>query len=116
MFHRVNRPNLGLVKSAAHPHDRMEERTPFHRSHVDFLQRAVDTLALTGEAYHLPLRDKSGNVVGYAQFKRVPNRSTPVLATVLDPTMKPGGENVEARLLWSGQKKKGGLRPHESHR
>lgn len=78
----------------------MEERTPFHRSHADHLQLAVDTLKLTGEAYHLPLRGQDGEVVGYAQFKRVPDRKTPVLATVLGPKMKPRGENVELKLKW----------------
>jgi hypothetical protein len=69
------------------------------------LQLAVDTLKLTGEAYHLPLRDQSGKVVGFAQFKRVPDRKTPVLATVLGPKMKPRGVDVEPKLVWAGQKK-----------
>lgn len=103
MFHPVNRPSLGglcTVKLAFHAHDRMEERTPFHRSHADHIQLAVDTLKLKGEAYHLPLRDKDGKVLGYAQFKRVPDRDTPVLSTVLGPKMKPRGENVEPKLRW----------------
>jgi hypothetical protein len=37
-------------------HDRMEERTPFHKSYVNRLQLAVDTLNLKGNQYHLPLR------------------------------------------------------------
>ena len=80
MIHSVNRPSLGglcSVKLAFHAHDRMEERTPFHRSYTNQLQLAVDTLKLTGEAYHLPLRDNAGKVVGYAQFKRVPDRKSP---------------------------------------
>lgn len=108
MIHSVNRPSLGglcSVKLAFHAHDRMEERTPFHRSHADHLQLAVDTLKLTGEAYHLPLRDNAGKVVGYAQFKRVPDRKSPVLATVLGPSMRPRGENVEGMLRPKGQKK-----------
>lgn len=108
MIHSVNRPGLGglcSVKLAFHAHDRMEERTPFHRSYTNQLQLAVDTLKLTGEAYHLPLRDQSGAVVGYAQFKRVPDRKTPVLATVLGPKMKPRGVDVEPKLVWAGQKK-----------
>jgi hypothetical protein len=86
------------VKRAWHAHDRMEERTPFHRSHVDYVQHAVDTLNLPGDAYHLPLRAKDGGVAGYAQFKRVPNRKGPVLATVLAPYMKPSGQNIESML------------------
>lgn len=86
------------VKQAWHAHDRMEERTPFHKTYVDQLQRAVDTLPLEGDHYHLPLRSKDGTVAGWAQFKRVPNRERPVLATVLGPQMKPGGQNIEAML------------------
>lgn len=89
------------VKMAFHAHDRMEERTPFHRSHVDVLQRAVDSMGLDPGSYHLPLRGKDGGVLGYAQFKGVPNRKTPVLATVLGPKMKPGGSNIEEMLKLS---------------
>lgn len=99
----MNRPTLGglcSVKLAFHAHDRMEERTPLHRSHADHLQLAVDSLKLTGEAYHVPLRGHDGAVIGYAQFKRVPNRANPVLATVLGPEMKPRGLNVEPLLKW----------------
>lgn len=90
------------VKTARHAHDRMEERTPFHRGYVDELQRTVDMIPLSGESYHLPLRDKDGQVAGYAQFKRVPNRKRPVLATVLAPHMNPGGVNIEAMLKQGG--------------
>lgn len=86
------------VKTAWHAHDRMKERTEFHHSYVDQLQRAVDTLPLTGNAYHLPLRSKDGSIAGYAQFKRVPNRERPVLATVLAPHMTPGGQNIEEMI------------------
>lgn len=86
------------VKQAFHAHDRMEERTPFHKSYVNQLQLAVDTLNLKGNQYHLPLRAKDGTVAGYAQFKRVPNRKTPVLATVLGPQMTPGGHNIESMM------------------
>ena len=89
------------VKLARHAHDRMEERTPLHSSHVDLIQRAVDTLGLPKGSYHLPLRDKGGSVIGYAQFKGVENRKAPVLATVLGPKMKPGGENIENRIKLS---------------
>ena len=90
------------VKQAWHAHDRMEERTPFHKSYVDQLQRAVDTLPLEGDHYHLPLRAKDGTVAGWAQFKRVPNRERPVLATVLAPHMRPGGQNIETLLKQGG--------------
>ena len=86
------------VKQAWHAHDRMEERTPFHRSYVDQLQLAADMLPLEGSHYHLPLRAKDGTVAGWAQFKRVPNRKKPVLATVLAPHMRPGGQNIEEML------------------
>lgn len=85
---------LHAVKSAAHAHDRMEERTPFPRAYVDKLQKTVDLLPLKGESYYIPLK-KDGLVHGYAQFKRVPNRNGPVLATVLAPHMTPSGENIE---------------------
>lgn len=89
------------VKYGAHAHDRMEERTPFHKSYVNQIQMAVDMLKLEGDQYHLPLRHQNGTVAGYAQFKRVPNRPHPVLATILGPTMRPGGQNVEAMMKFS---------------
>lgn len=95
---RLLSKHFHAVKLSAHAHDRMEERTPFHRSYVNQLQLAADMLPLNGEAYHLPLRAKDGTVAGYAQFKRVPNRNKPVLATVLAPHMTPGGENIESML------------------
>lgn len=85
-------------KTSAHAHDRIEERTEFHRSHVDLIQRAVDTLSLGPGTYHLPLRHQDGRVAGYAQFKSVPNRKSPVLATILGPQMRPGGENIERMI------------------
>lgn len=85
-------------KIGAHPHDRMSERTEFHPSHVDMIQRAVDTLGLPKGSYHLPLRKQDGSVAGYAQFKGVPNRKAPVLATILGPAMRPGGRDIEAML------------------
>jgi len=84
------------VKDAAHPHDRMEERTPFHRDGVDELQRVVDQIGLPPGVYHIPLRGKGGEVLGYAQFKGVPNRASPVLATILAPYMRPGGTDLSA--------------------
>lgn len=87
-----------LGKVAAHAHDRMRERTELHPGHVDLIQRAVDTLGLPKGAYHLPLRNRDGSVIGYAQFKGVPNRKAPVLATVLGPGMKPGGQDIEAMI------------------
>lgn len=88
------------VKGASHAHDRIEERTPLHKGNIEPLQRAVDFLGLSPGSYHLPLRGKDGQVLGYAQFKGVPNRKGPVLATVLAPHMKPGGTNLEA---WTKQ-------------
>jgi hypothetical protein len=44
-YSSVNRPGLGglcSVKLAFHAHDRMEERTPFHRSYTNQLQLAAD--------------------------------------------------------------------------
>jgi hypothetical protein len=40
-------------------------------------------------------------VIGYAQFKGVPNRRAPVLATILGPEMTPGGANIEDMLKLS---------------
>lgn len=89
------------VKTAWHAHDRMEERTPFHRSHVDHLQRSIDTLQLSPGVYHLPLRNKDGSIAGFAQFKPVPNRKYPVLATILGPEMTPGGVNLDLMLKFA---------------
>jgi hypothetical protein len=86
------------VKQAFHAHQRMAERTPFKKGYVDELQKAVDMLPLEGPQYHVPLRTKDGVVAGWAQFKRVPNRTRPVLATVLGPNMVPNGPNIEAML------------------
>lgn len=82
------------VKSAAHPHVRMVERTPFPASHVNKLQKAVDTLDLGPGHYYLPLR-KGKKLHGYAQFKSVPNQNKPVLTTVLGHWMSPQGQNIE---------------------
>lgn len=89
------------VKYGAHAHDRMEERTHFHKSYANQIQMAVDMLRLEGDHYHLPLRHQNGTIAGYAQFKRVPNRAHPVLATILGPQMKPGGQDVEAMMKFS---------------
>lgn len=89
---------IRLLKLAAHAHDRMKERTDLHPGHVDLIQRAVDTLGLGPGTYHLPLRAQAGHVIGYAQFKSVPNRKTPVLATVLGPEMTPGGTDIERMI------------------
>ncbi len=86
------------VKQAGHPHDRMEERTPFPRARVDELQKTVDIMGLQPGAYHLPLRDAHGQLKGFAQFKGVKGRKTPVLATVLGPEMRPGGKDIEHLL------------------
>ena len=90
-----------MTKTAAHPHDRMVERAGLPRSHVERLQRLVDTLALDPGTYHLPLR-RGDRLVGYAQFKSVPDRRSPVLATVLSPDMRPGGYDLEPVLQARG--------------
>lgn len=89
---------MRYTKHAAHPHDRIRERTPFHEGHIELVQRAVDTLALGEGTYHLPLRLGDGAVAGYAQFRSVPNRRYPVLTTVLGPTMTPSGANIEEMI------------------
>jgi hypothetical protein len=89
------------VKGASHAEDRIEERTPLPRSTIRPLQAAVDKMGLPPGTYHLPLRGKNGEVVGYAQFKAVPNRDRPVLATVLHKYMSPGGQNIE-RMMKTG--------------
>lgn len=86
------------VKHAAHPHDRIEERTQFHRESVELIQNAVDLMGLKPGSYHLPLRDKAGNVAGYAVFKGVPRRRNPVLATFYAKDMRPPGQDIEALL------------------
>jgi hypothetical protein len=87
-------PSVHAVKEAGHPHDRMAERTPFPGSHVNKLQKAVDLLDLGPGHYYLPLR-KDGDLHGYAQFKSVPRRQRPALATVLGHWMSPQGQNIE---------------------
>lgn len=91
-------PKPGELKTSAHAHERMVERTDFHPAHVDLIQRAVDTLSLGPGTYHLPLRSQDGAVQGFAQFKSVPNRRSPVLATILGPEMRPGGHNIESMI------------------
>jgi hypothetical protein len=76
----------------------MEERTPFHKSNVNKIQRAVDQMGLSPGNYHLPLRGKDGGILGYAAFKAVPGRKNPVFATVLAPHMSPKGQNLETAL------------------
>lgn len=88
----------GSLKLSGHAHERMEERTPFHKSHVELIQHAVNSMGLKPGVYHLPLRDKAGVVVGYAQFKGVKNKKGPVLATVLNNRMAPSGKNLEEML------------------
>ena len=91
------------VKGASHAEDRIEERTSLPRSTIRPLQAAVDKMALSPGSYHLPLRGKDGNVVGYAQFKAVPNRDRPVLATVLHKYMSPSGQNIESLMKTGSQ-------------
>jgi hypothetical protein len=91
------------VKGASHAEDRIEERTPLPRSTIRPLQAAVDKMGLPPGSYHLPLRDKDGKVVGYAQFKAVPRRDRPVLATVLGKYMSPSGQNIESMMKTSAQ-------------
>jgi hypothetical protein len=90
------------VKGAAHAHDRMEERTPFARSNVAPLQRAIDAMGLPPGRYHLPLRGRDGRVLGYAQFKSVPGRASPVLATVLGREMQPSGMDLGTFVKGAG--------------
>lgn len=86
------------VKGASHAEDRIEERTPLPRTVIRPLQATVDKMGLSPGSYHLPLRDQHGTVVGFAQFKAVPNRDRPVLATVLGRHMRPGGQNIESMM------------------
>lgn len=86
------------VKSSDHPAQRMDERTGFHPSNVRQVQRLVDMIGLSPGNYHLPLRDESGGVGGYAVFKGVKDRKTPVLATVYGKDMRPPGQDIESLL------------------
>jgi hypothetical protein len=86
------------VKRAAHPHERIEQRTSFHRDAVDQIQQAVDLMGLRPGSYHLPLRDRAGNVAGYAVFKGVKNRRSPVLSTVYAKDMRPPGTDIETMI------------------
>jgi len=98
MSHILKGASLYTVKQAWHAHDRMEERTSFHRDTVDDIQKAVDLMGLKPGSYHLPLRDKNGNIAGYAVFKGVPDRKTPVLSTVFHRYARPPGQDIEAML------------------
>ncbi len=89
------------VKISAHAHDRMEERTPFDRSKVDKIQQAVNVAGLKPGVYYLPLRSANGEIRGYAQFKEVKGRNSPVLATVLSAFMTPSGVSIETKLKLS---------------
>lgn len=89
-------------KIGAHQHERMVERTGFPAEHADKVQRAVDTLGLSKGVYHLPLRTSKGTLVGYAQFRSVPNRKSPVLVTVLGASMRPSGQNIESMIKLNG--------------
>ena len=101
--------NYFFRKESTHPEDRMTERTPFNKKYVDLLQKLVDTMQLTTiDEFHLPLRDHTDALQGYAQFKKVPNRKYPVLVTVLNKNMKPRGANLE-HMLKPGQNKLSGL-------
>ena len=91
-------PAVYTVKLAGHAHSRMEERTNFHRDEVNRIQTTVDLLGLKPGSYHLPLRDRAGNVAGYAVFKGVSNRRAPVLSTVYGKDMRPPGTDIEAML------------------
>lgn len=86
--------SLRRSKIALHAHDRMQERTPFPADLVDTVQKEVDAKKLPKGNYHVPLLDAKGFLRGYAQFKSVPNRALPVLATVLAPTMQPSGPSI----------------------
>lgn len=90
------------AKFAAHAHDRMRERTPLSPRLVNVLQRNADQLNLQGQTFHIPLRVDGGRLVGYAQFRPVPDRPKPVLVTVLGPQMRPRGADIE-HMLKSGQ-------------
>lgn len=99
---RKHAKGVYTVKRAAHPHDRIEERTMFHREAVNQIQQAVDLMGLRPGSYHLPLRDKAGNVAGYAVFKGVKNRRSPVLSTVYAKDMRPPGTDIEFMLRGPG--------------
>ena len=94
-------PEVGVytVKNRmSHPQYRMNERTEFHPSNIDKLQSLVDMMGLSPGSYHLPLRDRAGNVGGYAVFKGVHGRKTPALSTVYSKDMRPPGSDIEAML------------------
>ncbi len=101
-FDMITAAYLYGVKTASHAHDRMEERTPFDRSKVDKLQKAVDMAKLKPGVYYIPLRSANGEIRGYAQFKGVQGRNTPVLATVLSAFMTPSGVSIETKLQLPG--------------
>ena len=92
------------VKRAGHAHDRLAERTDFHRSAIASIQKSVDAMKLPQGSYHLPLRDKDGNVAGYAVFKGVLDRPGPVLSTVYGKHMLPPGKNIEETVKESSTK------------
>lgn len=64
---------------------------------VEVLQRRADQLDLRGQTFHIPLRVDQ-QLVGYAQFRPVSDRRTPVLVTVLGPQMRPKGTDITHML------------------
>lgn len=81
-----------------HPAQRMNQRTEFHPKNVAKIQTLVNLMGLTPGSYHLPLRDRAGNVGGYAVFKAVSKVNHPVLSTVFSKDMRPPGQDIEAML------------------
>lgn len=78
------------LKLADHAGDRFKERLPGVPAEVlQQAREAVKTIPQGPEArLHLPLMH-DGKPVGFAAYKRVGKKGTPVLATILGPDMKP---------------------------
>lgn len=76
----------------------MRTRTPLSPRLVNVLQRSADQMDLKGQTFHVALHVDDGRLVGYAQFRPVPDRAKPVLVTVLSPHMRPSGADLTHML------------------
>jgi hypothetical protein len=92
-----------MDKEARHAHDRMEERTPYHRSLVDLLETRVRNRypELPHGEYFVPLSGRgSGGVEGYGVFRTFgkQEKTRPTLVTILGNRMKPKGSQLPVSL------------------
>lgn len=85
---RVGYAARALSKIAAHPHDRVQERSNLSPEVVDRAQSLLAKLPDDGqERYHWTLK-QDGALKGYLLVKRVGSDNRPVVSTFIGPEMK----------------------------